>query len=285
MNNECYFENKETTVIEFFDFVKKIRSKDNITNSVFTFNSLKEVVENNKGKIFIGKDAAIILCKDINNIYRLTFYIKNRVAIKEVFNLVPKLDANIICDLIGKKNVIEKDKNLLESINFKLYAVFQRMVCRKIIVDESLDLRSVELAKEDDVIEILAITYDVFDPLTARIHSEKELVDLIKNQEVFVVRVGEKIAGFAIFNSIGKKVALLDHIIVRKEYRHKQIANKILYYKWKYKNASEIYYLWVNEKCDGAIKYHAGNGFKTDGIYDYIFVLNNLRSDNHALKR
>ena len=261
------------SAMDYFDFIKSIRSKENITNSVFTLNSLDEVIINNNGKIFLGQHAAIVLCKDINNIFRLTFYLQDQSAAKEILDLLPKLKANIICDLIGKRNILEKQKEILESIGFELYAVFQRMICREIIVDDSIDLNGVELATENDVDEILEITYESFDPLTARMHSAKEITDFIKNKEVFVVRIKKKIAGFALFNSKDKKVALLDHIIVREEYRHKQIGSKLLYYKWKYNNKSNVYYLWVNEMCKVPIKHHEKHGFKNDGIYDYIFLL------------
>ena len=59
--------------MDYFDFIKSIRSKENITNSVFTLNSLDEVIINNNGKIFLGQHAAIVLCKDINNIFRFDF--------------------------------------------------------------------------------------------------------------------------------------------------------------------------------------------------------------------
>ena len=259
--------------MDYFDFIKRIRAKENITNSVFTLNSLDEVITNNNGKIFLGHHAAIVLCKDINNISRLTFYLQDQFAAKEIIDLLPKLEANIICDLIGKRNILEKEKDLLENIGFKLYAVFQRMICREIFVDDNIDLNGVELAIENDVDEILEITYETFDPLTARIHTAKEVANSIKNKEVFVVRIDKKIAGFALFNSKDKKVALLDHIIVRDEYRQKQIGSKLLYYKWKYNNNSNVYYLWVNEMCKAPIKHHEKHGFKNDGIYDYIFLL------------
>lgn len=275
MNNEFNLRKNTNSAKDYFDFIKKIRSKDNITNSVFTINSLNEVINKNKGKIFIGQHAAIVLCKDINNIFRLTFYLRNKLVAKEIIDLLPDLgaNANVICDLIGKRYILKNEKELLESIGFKLYAIFQRMICREIIVDDDIDLNGVELATENDIDEILEITYEAFDPLTARIHSAEEVDYFIKNKEVFVFRIGKKIAGFAIFNSNNKKVALLDHIIVREQYKQKQIGSKLLYYKWKYNNTSNVYYLWVNEKCEAPIKHHEKHGFKNDGIYDFIFLL------------
>ena len=106
-------------------------------------------------------------------------------------------------------------------------------------------------------------------------HSLEELVKLIKSKEILLVRRNSQIAGFSIFDSKNKKVTLLDHVIVRPEFRLEKIGKKMLNYKWKFLNHSQHYILWINVLCSGPIQYHRKNGFTEDGLYDYILTFKN----------
>lgn len=258
------------SVKELLAFIRNKRSKEMRSNSVLTFDQIENLVEENKAWILVGDNVAIILCFDNNEILRLSYYAVNEKSLPEIYDLLPKVNYNIVCDLIGKKERVVNFVDELKNLGFDLYAIFQRMICKNVSINAKVDVSDVELADITDAEEILEITYGEFDPLTARMHSLEELRELISRKEVLVVKREGIIAGFAIFNSESKKVVLLDHIIVRGEFRREKIGVKLLHYKFRLIDDS-TYFLWVNENSSSAIKYHTSNGFNCDGVFDYIF--------------
>lgn len=258
---------------KLFEFVKMIKNAKMQTNSVFSISTLDYYCKVKNAQIYIGGHSAIILCPDINDIIRLYYYVENADYIYEIFDLMPHMDKHYVCDIVGRDPKAQSQAEELERAGFDIYAKFQRMACNDLKLDDSLDLTDVEIAQVTDAHEILELTYQEFDPLTARIHTIEELIDKIKSGEVLIVRKKNNIAGFTLFDSQNKKVALLDHVIVRPEYRNLKIGKKILNYKWKYMNQSQHYILWINVLCTGPIHYHEKNGFKADGMYDYILKL------------
>lgn len=254
-------------------FLPGIKSRELVSNVTFTIRCLEELEEQDRLWINIGTQSSIILVADNDDILRLYFYAAKKEYLKEVISLIPDYNGSIICDVIGRDEKIVELVKALNNIGFEIYAKFQRMLCNEINVGYNTEETGVEFAVPKDVDEILDITYSEFDPLTARIPSKSDLLNKINNKEVFVVRKDNKIAGFTSFDSNNKKVALLDHVIVRPEYRRQNIARRILYYKWSKYNQSKFYVLWINELCKGPIKYHECNGFVKDGIYDYVLTL------------
>lgn len=266
---------QSNTASELADFIKLNKNKEVRSNIVFTFDYIEKLVNDRKAVIVIGNNVAILLEEDNDNILRLYFYAKDLNSLSEIKSLIPNSKYNVICDVIGRDPKAEKSvKELIEYAGMNFYAKFQRMCCRDFLIDNTLDTSEVELAKESDVEDILRITYAEFDKLTARIPTKSELLERINKQEVFVLRKENEIAGFASFDSNNKKVALLDHIIVKNEYRREKIAKKIFSYKCQFYNTSQFYILWINVNCLGPIAYHKSNGFRSDGMYDYILTFN-----------
>lgn len=258
---------------ELFEFVRGIKSREMRTNSIFTPPALEALCGEGKAWISLGEEAAVILCPDTENIVRLYYYAKDASALREVVSMLPETSERVVCDIVGKGEQTENLSQELQEAGFRFYAKFQRMMCNNLQTDDSLDLSQVEFARPEDALEILDIVHQEFDPMTARMPSVEALTKRIESGEVFVVRKDGRIAGFTSFDSNQKRVALLDHVIVRPEYREEKIAKKILWHKWKHHNESQYYILWINVLCDGPIRYHEKNGFQIDGMYDYILTL------------
>jgi len=255
------------------DFIKDIKGPAARTNAVIMPSLLETFIKEHEGQIIVGKDVAVISIPDTENILRIQFFARSPEALKTLHELIPLTKRQIICEIVGRAPKVGSLAKELEEAGFSYYAKFQRMLCKTPQPDLTLDISEVEAACPEDAKEILDITRAVFDPLTARIPSLNSLIRRIEEGEVFVIRRAGQIAGFTSFDSKHKRVALLDHVIVRPEYRNQKIAKKILTYKWLMENESLHYILWINELCDGPIRYHKKNGFVCDGIYDYIFTI------------
>ncbi len=260
------------TTGDLFDFLRVIKSREMRTNATLTSTILQDMYSKGAVWINIGTFAAVVLCQSPGRIVRLYYYAKDDMALSEIPRLMPKIQDRIISDVIGKEPKVGMQVQELKKAGLEPYAKFQQMICSKLEPDSSLDLQDVELAKPGDAKEILEITCETFDPLTARIPSLETLLERISAHEVLLIRRNGHIAGFTSFVSHNKRVALLDHVIVRPEYRREKIARKILYYKWKNLNQSKYYILWINVLCSEPIHYHETNGFHVNGIYDYILA-------------
>lgn len=264
---------KVNSVEELFGFVSSLKNPEMRTNAVFSPSILKKYCAEKDVNIIKGEKSAIVLIPDNDNITRIYYYVETREGFNEILSLIPRTGSRLVCDIVGRDPKAKDQAYELEAFGFDIYAKFQRMICNELKVDNSLDLNEVEVAKASDVQEILNITYEEFDPLTARIHSAAELVRIIEKKEVLIIRREDKIAGFAMFDSLNKKVALFDHMIVRPEYRNDKLGRKLLQYKWRFMNNSDYYFLWINAISKAAIRHHERNGFRADGTYDYILVL------------
>lgn len=273
MINYLQHGSKVHSVEELFKFVSSLKNPEMRTNAVFSPAVLKKYCAEKEVNIIKGEKSAVVLIPDNDNITRIYYYVETRDRFNEILSLIPRTGHRFVCDIVGRDPKAEDQAHELEKFGFDIYAKFQRMICNELKLDETLDLNEVEVAKTSDAQEILNITYEEFDPLTARIHSAAELVKIIEKKEVLVIRREGKIAGFAMFDSLNKKVALFDHMIVRPEYRNDKIGKKLLQYKWRFMNNSDYYFLWINVICKAAIRHHEKNGFKADGTYDYILLL------------
>lgn len=268
------YDNRHTqTSRDLFEFIKKIKSRDMRTNSIFTLPALEELCDNSAAWISIGATAAIILVPDTENIVRLYYYAENKTALNELSVLLPTISAQVVCDIVGKEPVAENQAKELMRIGFSTYAKFQRMICNSPSPDKKLDFSEVTLAKEADAEEIYQILHQEFDPLTARFPDIEALRQKAVEEEIFVVRRQQKIAGFSVFSSQNKRVSLLEYIIVRPEFRKEKIAKKLVHFHWMYKRQRQYYLLWINSQCVGPIQFHVSNGFLEDGTYDYILLL------------
>lgn len=272
MGKLLYNDIPSASALELFSFVRKIKNRDMRTNSVFTAPVLEDLCQKNLAWIAIGENAAVVLCPDTENIVRVSYYAKDAAALSEAAGLLPNTPVRMVCDIIGRDLAAEMQVKELEAQGFLLYAKFQRMTCADLQIDSTLDFSMVEPAVAADAREIYDMLHQEFDPLTARFPALETLEERIRNSEVFVVRRDGKIAGFCVFSSHNRQIALLEYVIVRPEYRRDKIAKTILHYKWQRQNQSRQYMLWINTQCTGPIRSHESNGFQADGLYDYILL-------------
>lgn len=255
----------------YFAFVQSHRTKESITNLMATFPMLKMWVEAGAAITF-GQQSAIVLQEDNEDILRLFFFAANADAMHEVFALLPQTQRDVVCEVVGRDDCTKNVVEALTAAGGIPYAKFQRMLLKPIVRETTLDLGQVEAARLEDAGELLEITHDAFDRLTAHMHSFEELCRMISAGEVLLIRKDGRIAGFSIFDSKHGRVMLLDHVVTRPEYRGQKIARRILMKKLKDTPRAESCVLWINTKCHGPIAYHESNGFKADGTYCNVFL-------------
>lgn len=261
----------------FLSFIQETKSPSGRTNIFFTMSDFEKLFQNNKVHTDIRTDAAVLGYPAEGNVWRIYFYCRDAHAlsqIKEMIGDVPQ-GYTVVCDIVGKEPSISSFSREMQQMGYSKYARFQRMVCKEWSLDSNYDFSTVEMATLGDTEEVQQMLYETFDPVTAHFPTIQDVRDWISEGEVFVVRDPSKdrIAGLASFLSNHKRVACLNYFIVRKEFQRKGIARRLLLYKLLHHNSSESYYIWINEKCAGAIEMYEKFHFHTDGLFDDIFTL------------
>ena len=257
---------------ELFSFIRAIKSRDMRTNSQWTIQTLTKIFQEGRVWIRILDGLAIILLADNEGIFRLSYYSGDAREIAKINESLPIGMSPIMCDLVGKEPAVKEHAEELASF-FPLYAQYRRMICTDLIPTQNIDISEVGLALLGDENELLEMLHNEFDVLTARMPTLNLIRQRIENEDVFLVRKDNRIAGFINFDSKRQKAALLDYVLVRPEYRNQHIARKIWNYKLKEHNESKYYYLWVNMKRQAAIRFHESNKFRFDGLIDNIYKI------------
>ena len=263
----------EKDALSYFSFIRPLRSRESITNVVFTVPAAQELLDGG-ASLILGERAAVFVNPEPENLARVFFFAADQDALDEVRTLIPETGRDVVFDVVGRTERLDELKEILQAGGFSHYARFQRMLCKPLPeIKDSPELDEVVMADVGDAEEILGITHEAFDRMTAHILSVEGMRARIAAGEVYVVRRDGRIAGFSMFDSSASRVLLLDHVITRHEYRGQHIARRILYKKLLSMPGLDACILWINELCSGPIAYHESNGFRTDGTYDDIYTL------------
>ncbi len=148
------------------------------------------------------------------------------------------------------------------------------------------ELIKIEIPKIEDLITVDKIAVqvhechvkwrpDIFEH-TDSIFSKEEFCNIIKNKEMFVAKIEEKIVGYVLLSSKeGKKNGYryrkeldIDAIGVDEDYRNKGIGTRLVDYVKKYAkdNSYTDLRLTVNEENENAIHLYEKMGFKVKNI-------------------
>lgn len=253
--------------------IKKNRKK--VINNYFgEFN-------NNKDKIFNGlilKETLIFMYND-HGINRVYFYSCNEEELKKCLNELP---LNSIFDYITRNP--EEYKELFIDCKYDVFALFQRMVPKKMSFDEkekfekrmssirkanTYNEEHVCIASLSDAEQIYNKLYEVFDPRTSHFCSVDELCKLIENKWVYIHKENNRINAIYIYKIEGKKkygyqlyndgpVEIIYSLCMKAD---EEIAKQDIKYS----------YGWVDSKNRRAIRFNEFFGSRLDDLYDVIY--------------
>ena len=132
----------------------------------------------------------------------------------------------------------------------------------------------VSFAKEVEAEHILMLLNENLDRLTGHFPTYSELTDLIRNQQILVIRNNDMVSGFLLFKISGKTCNMDQGY---SDPSNDELVNMSMFFEfYKIINIKSIksLYCWVNEENHTVINLHQSFGFKADGLLDYVYIKN-----------
>lgn len=212
-------------------------------------------------------------------IYRIYFFSNDLDALKECLAKVRK---DAVADCVCKGDVGEIGE-VIEQSGWEKYGEYARTMLSvadaakkkktkmELLLEKMYNPDIARLAEEEDIPAIRKMMIDTFDPANSEILEEDELRRLIKEETVWLHKVGDEIATCYIFRIEGKKrYGALTYNRLSADYlysvtrRAHEISNE--------KHKPEWHYGWINLENKKIIRtLKATDDLKLDGVKNFIY--------------
>lgn len=208
----------------------------------------------------------ILVRKQENSFYRLYVCSSNFEELKRALN---ELLGDTYLLNIPTKTTIDDWLRLFEGTGFHFLAKYDRYYNKHIEYRES---EIGVLATSHDIDAVYELIYNgIFSKYTDYLPSKIELSNMIRNDQVIINKVANRVLGVIIYTIEGRKCYLnlwIDH------------SGDGLYllfdvYNIMVKKGLTYAYFWANSLNKKVIKIHTLTGAKPDGISDYSFIKQN----------
>jgi ribosomal protein S18 acetylase RimI-like enzyme len=110
-----------------------------------------------------------------------------------------------------------------------------------------------------------------FDPLAEQLPTIKELKDYVKRQQLLVIKEGDDLCGFLIFELTGV-TWYLRYWYTSPDHRNKGIGAGLLKTSLLYGVDSKRQIFWVIAANENAIKRYEHYGFTRENMNDYVMI-------------
>lgn len=253
-------------------FVVEIRNlrQGYVTN--FFWDDQKHPYWVGNGSLLYLKSEGCYLLLHTNDSFSNLFYIAcNMEAVVNAIQQVP-FESDSVIDVVIKgegKGEVEA----LKAIGFETYKYLYRMSHIGLLADENWD-------KSEDVIYAsmtdCQLVFDAlqkdFDPICEQLPSLQEVKDYAQREQLLVIKDGDKLCGFLIFEISGKTSWYLRYWYTSPEYRNQKVGAKLLRTALVIGKDTKRQQLWVISENENAIKRYAHYGFQKELINDYVMI-------------
>lgn len=262
-----------------YSYLQTIVSNIRNNSKAFTTNYYPNEIKDKRlillGALFvesIGNTCFII--KQMDGFYELAFVSTDIESLIKSSSLFIKDRTEVfVTDIIGTDIQVKELSVSFIALGFRQRRVLQRMI--KIGKDEASQVDSVNVvpANINDTSAIHTILLENFDSLTEKIPSVEELEKFVGDNQIFLYKDNNNIAGLIIFE-LTASVFYLRYWYTSNEYRNKGIGSslykKVMYLSGKIKRQM----LWVVADNENAIKRYESYGFKPDKLSDIVLTIN-----------
>ena len=182
------------------------------------------------------------------------------------------LDKDCVIDVVIK-NDGKGEVETLKAIGFEAYKYLYRMSHIGQLADENWEKADgvIHASMADCRLVYSALQKD-FDPICEQLPSLREIKDYAQREQLLLIKDGEKLCGFLIFELSGKTSWYLRYWYTSPEYRNQRIGAKLLQTALTIGKETKRQQLWVISDNDNAIKRYEHYGFKKESINDYVLI-------------
>lgn len=262
-------------VEDIFKQIQRLKRNYNpITNCFIDYNVLKNKIQSQAIYTYVYKEN-IYFIEPKHDFKYLYFYCKSVAELKEldefvrINNIYGMIVINIV---INVRQNINEYMTVLENSKFKYYKKYLR---KELIYEENFNysnLLTINFAEQIDKFEIMKMLGDSFDKYCDFLPDEHEIIQLIKEKNILVVKPKTEILGFLIFEDKGK-TSYVRALCIKEEYRNDGLGYKLFEnYLNIHQERTKILTLWVESTNISALKLYEKFGYKDSTLENHIFV-------------
>ena len=200
--------------------------------------------------------------------WRLYFYIQDSTKV----NWAIFKEKALVAEIVVRTSKKEKWDSIMQAFEkkggFKVYDAYLRFYKEVSNIDvKGVDFTIIETSKEKDFIKIQKLIEDNFDAFSDKIPSIAELKNLSKT--TFLIKDKEQIVAFFITEKKGITLEFRYWLVLEK-YRGKKygsiLMKRVLTFDPEIKRITS----WISQNNTNVILAHKNQGFKEDGLTNYI---------------
>lgn len=176
----------------------------------------------------------------------------------------------LVVDIVGGDSVLSC-KQLFIDKGFEVYTTLVRM---SRVGEPSIQEwvpGAVSEATEQDIPSISDLYRLYFDPYSEQIPVQEELIQWVSSKSVLVIRVGEKVVGFLIYELIGVTL-YLRYWFVHPDYRDCKIGASLFREFFYRGRMTKRQLFWVITSNENAIKRYMHYGFSQERMFDHVLI-------------
>ena len=183
-----------------------------------------------------------------------------------------KIDKDVVVNLVCRGEG-HTEKNTFKAVGFELYQSLYRMTHVGVLATSEWKAfeEGVEFGCKKDVTLVEAAFKMQFDPLSEQLPSTKEIEDYIERKQLLVVKDGDKLCGFLIFEITGVSW-YLRYWYTSLDYRNQGVGSRLLKASLAYGIETKRQMFWVIANNENAIKRYQHYGFRRELINDYVMI-------------
>ncbi len=254
------------------DFVAEIRNlrQGFVTNFFWDDQKHPYWVEN--GSFLYQKTENCFLLFHKNSTFSTLFYIACNMEVVANALQHTTIENDSVIDVVIK-NEGKGEVDILKAAGFKTYKYLYRMSHIGLLAEDSWEKSKdvIHASMADNQLVYDALQKD-FDPICEQLPSLQEVQDYAKRKQLLIIKDGEKLCGFLIFEISGKTTWYLRYWYTSSEYRNQRIGSKLLKTALVIGKETKRQQLWVISENDNAIKRYEHYGFKKEPINDYVMI-------------
>lgn len=220
--------------------------------------------------VYEQSENCILMVRRSEEFTNLFYIATSFAAFGELLNDL-RLDGTIVVDIVCKgEGIVEQET--FTKLGFEKYQHLYRMthVGRIVGSDWMWDPR-VKYGEISDTALVYNAMQRDFDPLAEQLPSLKELEDYAERKQLLVIKDGDNLCGFLIFELSGV-TWYLRYWYTSPNYRNKGIGAGLLKTSLLYGIESKRQIFWVISDNDNAIKRYEHYGFHKENMNDYVMI-------------
>lgn len=252
-------------------FVNDIRSLRKGYVSNFFWDPSKHTYWIEEGSLsFLRMDSCVLMVHQQEAFCNLFYIATDMVAVSTAVASV-SFETTCVADIVCRGEG-DEEKGHLITAGFSPYKHLFRMSHAGLLADDSWEMDSdVEFGSCDDIHMLSMALKENFDPLSEQLPSVDEIRDYIQRKQVLIIKDGNNLCGFIIFEITGM-TWYLRYWYTSPSYRNQGIGAKLLKSSLFLAKETKRQILWVISGNENAIKRYEHYGFKRELMNDYVLI-------------